>query len=102
MNQSFHKIQLTQQTESHSVVQKKWFTNWVNTILVDNPVSDLQTDFKDGLKLSQLVLTLARKDETKYKSKLDYQPKSTIHEIQNLKIVFDFCKVSPVSFMVLE
>lgn len=91
---TFHKYQLTQQTETHFDKQKGFFTSWVNTHLKDNPISDLRVDFKDGLKLAQLVLKLARKEEKDIKIKLDKNPTNDIKEIQNIKIVLDFCKVN--------
>ena len=74
-------------------IQKRTFTNWVNDCLrghlirPTSPVTDLSTDFQDGLRLIDLMEKLARpKNPIKHNSK----PKMKAHSLENLNSALNF------------
>jgi hypothetical protein len=79
-------------TNKHST---KAFTSWVNSVLekVEEKVSDITTDFSDGIKLIHFLELLSGK---KIGKKLEENPKNRIQKIQNLHIALEFVKALDV------
>ena len=69
-------------------IQEKTFTRWVNQQLKkrDVAVTDLSSDFKDGVLLIALMETLSSKTVGKYKAK----PRLSVQEMENLQKVLSF------------
>lgn len=71
------------------IVQEKAFTAWVNGVLdkIHEKVSDITVDFSDGIRLIQFLELLSGK---KLGKKLEQDPKSRIHKIQNVYLAINF------------
>eukprot|EP01111_Echinosteliopsis_oligospora_P013816 TRINITY_DN504_c0_g1_i1.p1 TRINITY_DN504_c0_g1~~TRINITY_DN504_c0_g1_i1.p1 ORF type:complete len:511 (-),score=125.21 TRINITY_DN504_c0_g1_i1:78-1610(-) len=71
------------------IVQEKAFTSWVNGVLkgVNESITDITTDFNDGIKLILFLELLSGK---KIGKKVEMEAKSRIHKIQNLHIALKF------------
>ena len=77
--------------------QKVSFTNWVNKALAGYcSVSNIETDFKDGLILITLFENLRKVNLTQ---KYNKQPKSKAAEIENITIALDFIKEDGVKLV---
>jgi len=77
------------------VVQEKAFLSWVNGVLshLDEKVADITTDFSDGVKLIHFLELLSSK---KIGKKIELDPKSRIHKIQNLHLALQFTETLDV------
>lgn len=71
------------------IVQEKAFTAWVNGVLDKNgeKITDITQDFSNGIKLVQFLELISNK---KLGKKLDNDPKSRIHKIQNVYLAIQF------------
>jgi len=73
------------------VVQEKAFTAWVNGVLdrVGEKVTDITSDFSDGIRLAQFLELLCGK---KIGKKLELDKKSDIYKIQNVYLSLQFAE----------
>eukprot|EP01110_Echinostelium_bisporum_P004782 TRINITY_DN21857_c0_g1_i1.p1 TRINITY_DN21857_c0_g1~~TRINITY_DN21857_c0_g1_i1.p1 ORF type:complete len:484 (-),score=267.31 TRINITY_DN21857_c0_g1_i1:68-1519(-) len=70
------------------VVQEKAFTAWVNGVLeAEEKVSDITTDFGDGIRLIHFLERLGGK---KIGKRIEEKAQSRIHKIQNLHLALQF------------
>uniref|UniRef100_A0A158R5Z9 Filamin-A n=1 Tax=Syphacia muris TaxID=451379 RepID=A0A158R5Z9_9BILA len=69
-------------------IQQNTFTRWVNQKLqcVDIQISDLETDFEDGLKLIRLVEVLSAKSLGKYSRKVTFRSQ----KLENISLALNF------------
>lgn len=73
------------------IVQEKAFTAWVNGVLdrVGEHVTDISTDFSDGIRLAHFLELLSGK---KVGKKLELDKKSDIYKIQNVYLALQFAE----------
>jgi len=71
------------------IVQEKAFTSWVNGVLrtVNENITDITADFSDGIRLILFLELLSNK---KIGKKIETDPKSRIHKIQNIHLALKF------------
>lgn len=71
------------------------FTAWVNGVLdkIHEKVNDITTDFSDGIRLIEFLELLSNK---KIGKKLERDPKSRIHKIQNVYLAIQFTETLDV------
>jgi len=78
------------QDKGRTEIQKKTFTRWVNTHLIDRnlEVKELTTDFKNGVLLINLLEIISSKKIKKWKKK----PKIKAQQMENLNKAMKFIK----------
>ena len=88
--------------ENWKKTQQNTFTKWVNSVLrghlksTQNPVNDLQVDLGDGIKLAELLDTLAHPRKV---GKIKQNPGSDFHKIINLGKSFEFMEKEKIKLV---
>lgn len=83
-------------------IQQRTFTNWVNDKLrgqkmaPDNPIVDLAKDFKDGVRLIELLEVLAKPQKL---GRFNRNPRMKAHALENLTMALNFVKKQKIKLV---
>ena len=83
-------------------IQQRTFTNWVNDKLrgqkmaPDNPIVDLAKDFKDGVRLIELLEVLAKPQKV---GRFNRNPRMKPQALENLNLALNFIKKQKIKLV---